>query len=384
LTDRPQGEETPAKAGRSYWHQVVAHAAVAAAGDTSLHRRRILVGASAAVVGTFLLGLTRGPSSAADYAVVALVSAASLGVVAAVVFMYRLLQTPAALHAAQDARVAGLDAEVARLRRRELDVAIEAEHEKLATIDLRPEALDHWVESRRRAMLRPLEEWEASAPPHVPANAAGIRTSKIMEYLQGDRRTPDAYRKAVEEWAEAARERLPLALFAAAVVHRTAVVRFTATNLTRRTFQNVAVRVLLPEEWTVDWLRYSWTKVVPREPALWGTDKGGVWGGPYDLSGFNAAFSVALDRGQIERTASGIEIRFPTFDFRPGDLMTFPKMGLMIPHTSAGQTGHARWRASAMGVDEWTEGSVMLTVTEEVWSPERLLVEPNWEKLNET
>lgn len=238
--------------------------------------------------------------------------------------------------------------ERARRRDSRLQLSVEAEGALVAAPAHRftDSAREIYLRDRREALLSPLPR---SSDP-----------TAVISYALSDTRSPDRFRREVEQWVETIRAAWPLFALANITEADPQSTRLVIVNDTEENFESVRVEVSFPlpsfmVHETGGGFRYA--AKLPREPVGWGKGLTSSLMADIDLPSFRR--NEDLD---IEDQGDGTLVTFPPIDVSPHSRHKLGVLVLSLMPNLAGAEMQALWRATSKSTRGDLSGAISLPV----------------------
>jgi hypothetical protein len=225
--------------------------------------------------------------------------------------------------------------------------------------------------------LKELEERQATGEKLTPEESAQLQSARellartmkplVRGFIASEDRSPETYRKEVEEYLQGLREVALVAGIRAAMKNSLGELRLAVANETDRNFPKVEIELhasgpVLAFEEEPDGDNF------PARPRGYGTPRPSPLGSsllssisPGVIPRFRGP-TVRLPTMTIDNSASA-RITFSPIDLRPRRQELLPPFHLLVPAGLAGKSVPANWTATSTGADGMASGSLSIEVS---------------------
>jgi hypothetical protein len=269
-----------------------------------------------------------------------------------------LVRREASTHVASAVEIDMLYQRAARDRDQSIDVDLELRPGEITWVEVGPEAVRDYVESRRANLLAPLEGIQRTLRSPTMAMAYGT-----------EMRREDSYRASVDDYCERLEAVLAEVAAARAVKQGIGVLDLRLVNNTERAFSSVLVELhlKLADLSVIEWDGELEEPELPDPPPLWGTfgrDRAGMmWGG----AGFGRRRPISvrpIRAPVVVEKPDHVRVGFGDVDLRPRRELRLWPVWLQFSGVRPAAIA-AEWSATALDAERDSAGSFRIPVASE-------------------
>ncbi len=220
---------------------------------------------------------------------------------------------------------------------------------------------DVWLEEERDRLLRPLDDQLRGRSAASTLDIKAMATTSLVFGTHGDK----PFRDEVDKYLKQAHVRWLTMGIARCISQKLAPLDLEIVNVTQRNFQAVEVLLDLPEG-VLAWPsleEFHREGETPEPPRPFGQARAAT-----DIA---AALIPAVrppipPNAHFKRDGGSPSVRFIPTHVRPGVTIPIPRIYLLLPSRTAGETITVNWRVTSTTADGWQEGELVYDVSPDI------------------